>query len=61
MHESRHQSGNNRNDSDHRRRDTADSRTERTECRLCTCNNGRQIGNELHELADCDHCFADND
>ena len=61
MNKSRHQSGNDRNDSDHRRTDTADHSAEGSECRLCTCNNSREIGDKLHQLADTDHRFSDYD
>ena len=61
MNKSRHQCSDNCNDSDHRRTDTADHSAEGSECRLCTCNNSREIGDKLHQLADTDHRFSDYD
>ena len=60
MHKSRHQSGDNRNDSDYRCGDTADSSAECCKRRFCTCDDSWEIGNKLHQLADTDHGFTDH-
>lgn len=61
MHKSRHQCSDNCNDSDHRRTDTADHSAEGRKCGFCSCDHGRQIGNELHELTDCCYCLTGSD
>lgn len=52
---------NDRHDRKDRTRNAADRTAESGECRLCACNDRRQIRDELHQLADTDHRFADHD